>query len=60
MKKLSFSHITIVSQSAYDLIHVDIWRPFSSPSILGHKIFLTIIDDFSRYTWIFFFHENKG
>jgi len=35
------------------LIHVDIWGPYSKPSIHGHKYFLTIVDDYSRYTWIF-------
>jgi len=35
------------------LIHVDIWGPYLISSIHGHKYFLTIIDDYSRYTWIF-------
>jgi len=35
------------------LIHVDIWGPYSIPSIHGHKYFLTIVDDYSRHTWIF-------
>lgn len=26
--------------------------PFSKPSIHGHKYFLTILDDYSSYTWI--------
>ena len=53
MKKLSFSPSTTVSQSCYDLIHGDIRGPFNSPSILGHRYFLTIVDYFSRYTWVF-------
>ena len=53
MKKLSFPSSTNTSYSAYDLIHVDIWGPFGMPSILGHKYFLTIVDDFSRYTRFF-------
>jgi len=57
MEKLSFSPSTTVSQSCYDLIHVHIWGSFNSPYILGHRYFLTIVDDFSRYTWVFF-HEN--
>jgi len=31
---------------------MDIWEPFSKSSIHGHKYFLTILDDFSRYTWV--------
>jgi len=36
----------------FDLIHMDLWGPFSQSSVHGHKYFLTIVDDFSHYTWI--------
>lgn len=35
------------------MIHVDIWGPYSTPSLNGSKYFLTIVDDFSRRTWTF-------
>ena len=35
------------------MIHVDVWGPYSLSSIHGHKYFLTIFDDYSRYTWVF-------
>lgn len=38
---------------------MDIWGPVSTPSIQGHKYFLTIVDDHSRHTWIFLM-KNKG
>ena len=31
---------------------MDIWGPFSKNSIHGHKYFLTILDDHSRYNWV--------
>jgi len=31
---------------------MDIWSPFSQVSIHGHKYFLTIVDDFNRFTWV--------
>ena len=31
---------------------MDIWGPFSKTSVHGHKYFLTILDDYSRYTWV--------
>jgi len=34
------------------LIHVDVWGLYSLSSIHGHKYFLTIVDDYSRYTWV--------
>jgi len=30
-----------------------VWGPYSLSAIHGHKYFLTIGDDYSRYTWIF-------
>jgi len=41
------------------LIHVDIWGPYSIPSIHGHKYFLTIVDDYSRYTLIFLLKQKS-
>jgi len=38
---------------------MDIWGPFSQSSIRGHKYFLTIVDDFSRFTWIVLL-KSKG
>ena len=32
---------------------MDIWGPLSITSIYGHRYFLTIMDDFSRHTWLF-------
>ena len=29
------------------------WGPYSLSSIHGQKYFLTIVDDYSRYTWVF-------
>jgi len=35
------------------LIHVDIWGPYLILSIHGYKYFFIIVDDYSRYKWIF-------
>ncbi|KAK2366753.1 putative mitochondrial protein [Trifolium repens] len=51
-RKLSFPLSSSVSNNAFDLIHVDIWGPFETPSITGHRYFLTIVDDKTRFTWI--------
>jgi len=52
-RRLSFKNSESITLNAFDLVHVDIWGPFSIISVHGHKYFLTIVDDFSRYTWIF-------
>jgi len=51
-KRLPFLHSVIVSTSSFDLIHCDIWGPFSVGSRNGHHYFLTIVDNYSRFTWI--------
>ena len=51
-KKLPFSNSTSLSPKPFSLIHVDIWDPCASHSMNGHKYFLTIINDHSRYVWV--------
>jgi transposase InsO family protein len=41
--------------SPLGLIHSDITDPFLQPSISKARYVLTFIDDFSRFTWVFFF-----
>ena len=36
-----------------ELIHLDVWGQYSIPLIHGHKYFLTIVDEYSRYMRIF-------
>lgn len=50
--KLVFPLSQSVYKALFDLIHVDIWGPNGIISIIGHRYFLTIVDDFSRFTWI--------
>ena len=37
----------------FDLVHCDLWGPFSVPTIEGYKYFLTIVDDYFRCTWVY-------
>jgi hypothetical protein len=50
--RLPFPVSTSCSNKTFDLIHCDIWGHFSDNSLNGVKYFLTIVDDFSRFTWI--------
>ena len=38
---------------SFDLLHCDIWAPFSVPTNHGCRFFLTIVDDCSRCTWVY-------
>ncbi|KAK2359287.1 hypothetical protein QL285_084673 [Trifolium repens] len=52
-KRLPFPHSQHISKSVFDIVHIDIWGPIATPSMLGYRYFLTVVDDKSRFTWIF-------
>ena len=53
-KRLPFPSSAHCSISCFYLVHVDIGGPTSTPSLNGSKYFLSIVDDFSKCTWVFF------
>ncbi|RHN38558.1 putative RNA-directed DNA polymerase [Medicago truncatula] len=57
--KLSFPNSEHTSSNCFDLLHMDIWGPISSISLQGFQYFLTIVDDFSRYTWTFLMKHSS-
>jgi hypothetical protein len=58
-KKLPFSHSITNSLSPFELLHADVWGPYSTTSLLGHKYFLTLVDDYSRFTWVIFLKHKS-
>jgi hypothetical protein len=42
-----------------ELLHMDLFRPVAYLSIGGSKYGLVIIDDFSRFTWVFFLQDKS-
>jgi len=51
--KLPFTHSTHLSKHVCELLHCDLWGPYRVPTHNKKRFFVTIVDDFSRYTWIF-------
>ena len=45
------------SQNLLEIVHTDISGPYSS-TLCGNKYFITFIDDFSRYGYVFFIKEK--
>ena len=37
----------------FDLVHMDVWGPYKLPTHNGKRYFLTLVDDHSRWTWVF-------
>ena len=42
-----------------ELLHMDLFGPVAYLSIGGSKYGLVIVDDFSRFTWVFFLQEKS-
>ncbi|KAK1667728.1 hypothetical protein QYE76_055887 [Lolium multiflorum] len=51
---------TIISTTrCLDLLHVDLFSPLSHERLGGKKYCLVIVDDYSRYCWVFFFKQKS-
>jgi hypothetical protein len=42
-----------------ELLHMDLFDPIAYISIGGSKYYLVIVDDYSRFTWVFFLQEKS-
>ena len=56
-KRLPFLTSTHTSSSCFDLVHIDILDPYSTP-LNGSSYFLTIVDDYSRCIWVFLLSQK--
>ena len=57
----SFKPKHIVSTTKpFDLVHMDLFGPTRMLSLNGKRFGLVLVDDYSRFSWIFFlFHKNE-
>jgi transposase InsO family protein len=49
----------MTSDRPLELLHMDLFGPIAYISIDGSKYCLVIVDDFSRFTWVFFLQEKS-
>nr|GEW58878.1 integrase, catalytic region, zinc finger, CCHC-type, peptidase aspartic, catalytic [Tanacetum cinerariifolium] len=47
-----------IDNSKLELLHMDLCGPMRVASINGKKYILVIMDDYSRYTWVYFLHSK--
>jgi hypothetical protein len=51
---------SIMSTSkAFELLHMDLFGPTQYTSINGNKYDFVIVDDYTRYTWVFFLVDKS-
>jgi hypothetical protein len=53
------SKTTISSKRILELLHVDLFGPPYYASLGGKKYCFVIVDDYSRYTWVYFFEYKS-
>ena len=59
-KHLPYSLSDNKASTSFQLLYLDIWGPYSVSTLHGHRYFLTIVDDFSRFTWVhLMIHKSK-
>nr|GEW90035.1 hypothetical protein [Tanacetum cinerariifolium] len=52
------SKTAFASNKPLFLIHMDLCGPMRFQSINGKRYMLVVVDDYSRYTWVFFLHSK--
>lgn len=55
----TFRKIAMKSEANLDLIHTDVCGPFSIPYFTGQRYFVTFIDDYSRFMYLYLIHEKS-
>ncbi|KAI5339023.1 hypothetical protein L3X38_018295 [Prunus dulcis] len=51
--RLPFEYRQLHAQSSLALLHLDVWGPAPVPSNFGYHYYLSIVDDHTRFTWLY-------
>ncbi|PKU80502.1 Retrovirus-related Pol polyprotein from transposon TNT 1-94 [Dendrobium catenatum] len=51
--KLPFDISRTVTHAPLELVHSDVWGPSPVPSHQGFRYYLILVDDYSRFVWLF-------
>lgn len=57
--RLPFSLSESHAAAPFDLVHTDIWGPYRVCTRQKFKYFLTIVDDYSRMTWLYLIQHKS-
>ena len=50
--RLTFPISTTRASMMFDVVHMDLWGPYKTPTIDRKHYFLTVVDDYSRFVWV--------
>ncbi|TXG50914.1 hypothetical protein EZV62_023438 [Acer yangbiense] len=53
MHQLTFKRLSIQSKSPLALVYTDIWGTSPVISTTGHRYYISFVDDFTRFTWLY-------
>ena len=53
MHQASFPSTPLHTTAPFQIIHSDVWGPAPHLSLEGYRFYISFVDDYSRYTWIF-------
>jgi hypothetical protein len=57
--KANFTSIEHMSRGFLDLIHLDVYGPMSSTSLIGHIYYVTFINNSPRKIWMYFMKTKE-
>lgn len=49
--RMHFPESTTTTNQLFELLHIDLWGPYHTPTYDGYNYFLTMVDDYRRSTW---------
>lgn len=41
------------ASTSFDLVHMNLWGPYKTPTLDKKHYFLTIVDDYNRFVWVY-------
>ena len=53
LHQASFPPTLLHTTASFQIIHSDVWGPAPFLSIDGYRYYISFVDDYNKYTWIF-------
>ncbi|XP_075101279.1 uncharacterized protein LOC142176810 [Nicotiana tabacum] len=57
--RLPFPTSSSCSKYIFDIVHGDVWRPYKVATHDEKRYFLTLVNEYSRFSWLFLLHSKS-